>query len=139
MCARLHAGLNNRLLMEKNFTARWVLCILGCIPNHPPNDLPPTNQLKASPMEQEQETMPPTRIHMAARRWCKHQCTESPAPGDEEKLNIRHQVVAAIAAWLPQGQYKCLKNGQCSKCNSEQSMLVACCDYLAHLGSDLSP
>ena len=136
MCARLHAGLNNRLLMEKNFTARWVLCILGCIPNHPPNDSPPTSRPKPPKRNRNKKMMQLPRIHMAARRWCKHQCTESPAPGDEEKLNIRHQVVAAVAALLPQGQCICLKNGQYSKCNFEQSMLVAYCDDQGHLGSD---
>ena len=71
-------------------------------------------------MEQEQETMPPPTGNMAARRWCKHQCTESPAPGEEEMLKIKHEVVAAIAALLPQGQYICLRIGQCSECNFVQ-------------------
>ena len=54
--------------------------------NHPPiGSNPPGWHLNS-------KKMPLPRIHMAARRWCKHQCTESPAPGDEEKLNIRHQV-----------------------------------------------
>ena len=125
--------------MEKDFTALWVLCNFRCIPNHPPNDLPPTNQSR--PLQLEPDTQDDAAAqdqHGGTQMMQKHQCTESPAPGDEEKLNIMHQVVAAIAAWLPQGQNIFLKNGQCSECNSEQARISGSYGDQADPGTDLS-
>ena len=79
---------------------------------------------------------PPTP-RQAARRWCKHQCTDPPAPGHEEILNvIIGQVAAAVAALLPQGQNIFLRIVLCSKYNFEQSRLAACSEGLVPLGSD---
>ena len=142
MCARLYSVFNNEMFLEKisNFTARWLLCGYKCIPDHPSNDEPPTNQLPPPREEREQQDDATTQDpHGGTQMVQKHQCTESPAPGDEEKLNIMHQVVAAIAAFLPQGQNIFLRNGQCSECNSEQSKLSACYDCLGHHGPDLFP
>ena len=87
---------------------------LRCIPDHPHNDKPPTSQLPPPREEREQQDDATAQVpHGGTQMVQKHQCTESPAPGDEEKLNFRHQVVAAFAAWLPQGQNIFQKNGQC--------------------------
>ena len=74
-----------------NFTARCELCKFWCIPYHPPNDLPPTNQSR--PLQLEPDTQDDAAAqdqHGGTQMMQKHQCTESPAPGDEEKLNISH-------------------------------------------------
>ena len=106
-------------------------------PRRPSNDKPPTNQLQPPRVEREQQDDATTQDpHGGTQVVQKHQCTESPAPGDEEMLNIMHRVVAAIAAFLPQGQNIFLRNGQCSECNSEQSKLSACYDYQGHRGPD---
>ena len=127
-CSRLNIGLNNRKLLEKLNICFFFLQPDGCfvveskgapqttppLTNHPPiGSNPPGWHLNSKKMLQ------PT-IHMATRRWCKHQCTESPAPEHEEMLNTINQVVAATAALLPQGQNVCLRIVQCSKYNFEQ-------------------
>ena len=46
--------------------------------------------------------MPLPKPHQAARRWCKHQCTDPLAPGYEKMLDISHWVVAAVRFILVQ-------------------------------------
>ena len=53
---------------------------------------------------QKQKTMTPPKIVMAARRWCKHQCTESPAPENEEMPNISHQEGGQGREWAEKAQ-----------------------------------
>ena len=65
---------------------------IRCTNNQPPIDLPPKKSVKITPGEpqitwdietlERMITLP--KILRAARRWCKHQCTDSPGPGREE-------------------------------------------------------
>ena len=76
----------------------------GASKNCPPSGKPPTKSARNSPGDPQApdgvEHWPGCRLHhephQAARRWCKHQCTDSPAPGYEEKP--RNVIILSVSA-----------------------------------------
>ena len=75
----------------------------SCIKNHPSFDKPPNNSA-INPLGNPKHLLgwnssrmkPPPKPHQAARRWCKHQCTDSLAPGYEEKP--RNVIILSVSA-----------------------------------------
>ena len=78
----------------------------SCIKNHPSFDKPPNNSA-INPLGNPKHLLgwnssrmvPQPKTHQAARRWCKHQCTDSPAPEYEE--NAKRLVIRLWQQLLP--------------------------------------
>ena len=99
------------MIVKKSFLSDWVILICVALtdvwnlvfhswmnavqllvhPKPPPYDKLPTNQPRPLQLEPDaQDDAAAQDPHGGTQVVQKHQCTESPAPGDEEKLNIRH-------------------------------------------------
>ena len=81
----------NRCLESRISQLDECCAIIGASQTTPPYDKLPTNQPRPLQLEPDaQDDAAAQDPHGGTQVVQKHQCTESPAPGDEEKLNIRH-------------------------------------------------